>query len=167
MPRQLDYRSTSSHSADDVYATMVDPEYLHARLAQIGGPGADLLEYRADTEGASYVVRHGLDAKDLPSVVRSMLPGNLIIERNESWNRQDAGHYTGNVTVAIDGTPASAAGGMRLQDVNGGSELAIRATVTVNVLLIGGKIEAVVSEQVRNLLVAESQFTEKWLDNGR
>jgi hypothetical protein len=164
MSRQLDYRSTSSHPADEVYAAMVDPEYLHARLAEIGGPGADLLEHDADADGARYVVRHGLDAKDLPSVVRSMLPGTLVIERTEAWRRQQAGGYAGDVTVTIEGTPASAVGGMRLQDINGGSELAIRATVTVNVPLIGGKIETVVAEQVQALLAAEAAYTEKWLN---
>jgi Protein of unknown function (DUF2505). len=168
MARQIDYRSTSEYPADEVYATMVDPDYLRARLEQIGGKGAALLEHHADAEGAKYRLRHGLDAKHLPSVVRSVLPGDLVIERVESWTQQSAGRYAGEVEVIIRGTPASAVGGMRLRDTDGtASELLVRADVTVRVPLIGGKIEAVVAEQVQNLLKAETAFTRTWLSKDR
>jgi hypothetical protein len=168
MSRQIDYRSTSPYSADEVYATMVDPEYLRTRLEQIGGPGAGLLEHTADVQGAHYRLRHGLDAKDLPSVVRGVLPGDVTIERTERWTRQESGRYLGDVQVAIPGTPASAAGGMRLRDLpDGGSELNVRADVTVSVPLIGGKIEEIVADQVQRLLTAESAYTQQWLAGGR
>jgi hypothetical protein len=169
MSRQIDFRSVSPHTADEVYATMVDPAYLRARLEQIGGPGAGLLEHTADVQGARYRLRLGLDAKDLPSMVRSVLPGNLTIERDERWTRQDSGRYVGDVDVTIPGAPASATGGMRLRDLpDGGSELNVRADVRVSVPLIGNKIEGVVGEQVQRLLAAETAFTEAWLaGNGR
>jgi Protein of unknown function (DUF2505) len=169
MPRQIDYRSTYPQPADEVYATMVDPDYLRARLGRIGGPSAELLAHSADVGGARYRLRHGLDAKDLPSAVRRVLPGDLTIERNEQWTRQDGGRYLGDVKVTIRGAPASAAGGMRLRDLpDGGSELSVRADVEVSVPLIGGKIEGVVGEQVQKLLAAEAAFTQEWLtENSR
>jgi hypothetical protein len=164
MPRQIDFRSVSPHPADEVYATMVDPDYLRARLEQIGGPGAALLEHSADVQGARYRLRLGLDAKDLPSVVRSVLSGDVTIERDERWTRQDSGRYLGDVDVTIPGAPASATGAMRLRDVpDGGSELIVRTDVRVSVPLIGGKIEGVVGEQVQRLLAAETAFTQTWL----
>lgn len=164
MSRQIDYRSTSTYPADEVYATMVDPEYLESRLSRLGGRDAALLEHHADTESARYRLRHGMDAKDLPSMVRNVLPGDVVIERTESWTRKSAGHYHGEVEVLIKGTPASAAGGMRLRDLDGAeSELLVRADVTVKVPLLGGRIEGVIAEQVQNLLGAETQFTLEWL----
>jgi hypothetical protein len=164
MSRQIDFRSVSPHTADEFYATMVDPDYLRARLERIGGPGADLLEHSADVQGARFVVRQGIEAEDLPSVVRGVLPGNLTIERNERWTRQDSGRYAGKVDVTIHGAPASATGGMRLRDLpDGGSELNVRANAQVSVPLIGGKIEGVIAEQVQRLLTAETAFTQDWL----
>jgi hypothetical protein len=169
MPRQIDYRSTYPQPADEVYATMVDPDYLRARLGRIGGPSAELLAHSADVEGARYRLRHGLDAKDLPSLVRSVLPGELMIERSERWTRQDSGRYLGDVDVNMAGAPGSASGAMRLRDLpDGGSELSVRADVEVSVPLIGGKIEGVVGEQVQKLLAAEAAFTQEWLtENSR
>lgn len=168
MARPIDYRAASQYPADEVYATMVDPEYLRARLAEIGGPGAALTEHAADLESARYRLRHGLESSVLPSVVRSFVPGDLVIERTETLKRQGAGRYTGGVEVRIPGTPAAAAGTMRLADLDGGdgSELVVRAEVTVQVPLIGGRIEEVIAEQVRNLLAAETAFTLRWLGRG-
>ena len=163
MATQFDYRSTSTYPADEVYATMVDPDYLRARLAQIGGPGAALLEHSADTDTARYRLRHGIDPKNLPSVIRTVLPGKVVIERVETWRRQGAGDYTGDVGVTIPGTPGSATGTMRLRDIDGGSELHIRIEVTVNVPLLGGKVESMVSGHIKDLLAQESAFTQQWL----
>jgi hypothetical protein len=168
MARQIDYRSTSQFAADEVYATMVDPDYLRARLAELGGRDAALLEHHADAEGARYRLRHGLDARDLPPVVRTVLPGGIVVERAERWTRQGPGRYAGEVQVTIQAAPASAKGGMRLRDQDGGgSELQVRAEATVKVPIIGGKIEAVVAEQVENLLGMESEFTIRWLEKSR
>lgn len=168
MASQIDYRSTSTHSADDLYAAMVDPEFLKARLTQLGGPGAALVEHATDAEGARYTIRHGLESKDLPSVVRGLLPNPLVIERTENWKRHESGGYGGETSVTIRSTPASAMGGMRLRDLaEGGSEFLVRANVTVNVPLFGGRVEEVVGEQVKNLLAAESRFTAEWLAKPR
>lgn len=164
MPRSLDYRSTLQHSADEVYATMVDPDYLRARLDRLGGPGAELLEHRADADGARYRLRHGLSSADLPPLITALMPGDLVIERTETLVRKDVGRYAGNVSVDIRGIPASAASRLSLADrASGGSELDVHADVTVNVFLIGGRIEAVIAEQVKKLLAAETAFILDWL----
>lgn len=167
MPRSLDYRSTSQYSADEVYATMVDPDHLRARLVRLGGSHAELLEHRADPDGARYRLRHGLSPADLPPLVTALVSGDIVIERTETLVRKDVGRYAGNVSVDIRGTPASAAGRLHLVDLDGGgSELDIHADVTVNVPLIGGRIEAAIADQVKKLLAAETAFTLGWLDHG-
>jgi hypothetical protein len=164
MGSQIDYRCQWAFPADAVHAVMTDAEFLRARLAQMGGPGAALVEHTADEAGVRFTIRHGLAGEDLPAMVRGMLPDPLIIERTENWQRVDAGGYGGETSVTIRSTPASAAGAMRLRDVaEGGSEFLVRATVTVNVPLFGARVEAIVAEQVQNLLAAEAKFTEGWL----
>ena len=164
MPRQSEYRSASQFSADQIYAVMVDPEYLRTRLATIGGKGAALLDHTADADGARFRVQQGLESKDLPLVVRNFLSGDIVIERIEIWTRKEPGRYDGEAQVEIKGTPASAVGGMRLRDLDPStSELVVRTDVTVRVPIIGGKIESVVAEQVKGLLRIETEFTLEWL----
>lgn len=168
MARSLAYRITSPHPADEVYTVMVDPAFLTARLEQMGGPGARLMEHTADADSARYRLRHGLAASDLPPFVASFLPGEVVIDRTETLRREEAGRYSGDVSVLIRGTPATASGRMRLADLStDGSEFHVHADVTVQVPLIGGKIEAIVAEHVQRLLEAETAFTLDWLARTR
>jgi hypothetical protein len=164
MPREFDYRSAWPYPADEVYATMTDPEYLRARLARIGGPGAALLEHHSDADGVRYRLRHGLDAQDMPAAIRTVMPGNITIERAESWKKKGPGRYDATATVTIHNTPASAAGDMRLHEANPGSELLLRLDISVKVPLIGGRIEDVVVGRIGELFDLETQFTREWLE---
>ncbi len=159
MSRQSEYRSNTAYSAERFFTTMVDPDYLRERLAKIGGKDAALLEHTADANGARFRVRQGLDSRDLPGVVRNLLSGDIVIERTETWTRSGPGSYRGDAQVVIKGTPASATGTMSLGDTGGGSELVVRTDVTVQVPIIGGKIESVVAEKVKELLGTETEFT--------
>lgn len=163
MPHQIDFRSPSAFPADRFFATMVDAEFLRTRLQRMGGPGAALLEHTADTDGARYRLRHGIDKSNLPPLVQSLVPGNLVIERTEALRRVGPGAYDGDVNVTVPGTPVSAVGRMNLNDVPNGSEFVVHADVTVNVPLFGGRIEETIAEQVRNLLIAETEFTQQWM----
>ena len=99
----------------------------------------------------------------LPPLVQTLVPGNLVIERTETIRQLGPGDYDGSVDVQIPGAPVRAEGRMQLRDAPGGSEFGVEAEVLVNVPLIGGRIEETVAEQVRNLLVAETAFTQEWL----
>ncbi len=163
MSRPIDYRSSSEYPADAVAAVMLDADYLKARLVQLGGPGAAVKEHSADDTGGRYRIRHGVDQAALPSIVSSLVTGNLVIDRTETLRRAAPGRWAGDVDVRIPGTPASAVGSLRLTDTASGSELVVHADVTVNIPFLGGKIESVIAEQVRALLVAETAFTLDWL----
>jgi hypothetical protein len=56
MSRQFDYRATPPHPAAAVFAAMVDADCLRARLAQLGGRNAALLEHEADAEHARFLL---------------------------------------------------------------------------------------------------------------
>lgn len=163
MSSQFDYRATSPHPSSAMFTAMVDADCLRARLEQLGGPGAALLEHEADAESARFRVRHGLDPATMPSVVRSFLPSDLVIERLETWGRSGDGRYTGMADVDVPGTPAVATAQMGLRDAVAGSELRVQTDVTVKVPLLGGRIEASVGEQILKLLQAENAFTLNWM----
>jgi Protein of unknown function (DUF2505) len=163
MSRPIDYRSTSPFPAERMYAAMSDPQYLRDRLARLGGKGAGLVEHTATGPDVRYRLRQGLDKDLLPPIAQSFVPGDLVIERAESIHPDPAGGYRGDVDVRVPGAPVAAAGSMRLTTAGTGSAFAVHADVKVNVPLFGGRIEAVVAEQVQRLLAAETAFTLEWI----
>lgn len=164
MPHRIDYSHSSPHAVDEVAAVMLDEEFLRARLAKLGGPGAALLEHHRDEDGGGrYRLRQGVDRAMLPSFVSSLVSGNLVIERDEGLRREAPGRYGGTVDVRIAGAPVTATGSMELADADGGSRLRIRADVSVPVPFLGGKIEKSIGDAVRMLLEAETRFTTDWM----
>ena len=160
MPRSIDYRATSAHPADRVYAAMVDRALLEKQMQHLGGPGAGVTRYETTADGVRYTLRHGIASVDLPSVVTSFIPGgDLKIDRTEHWRADGSGSYDGTGSVQVVGTPATARSVMRIADVDDGSEVRIRAEVTVKVPLVGGRIEEAVAGQIAQLLEAETTFT--------
>src|SRR5918998_6236924 len=95
MPHRIDYSHSPPHAVDEVAAVMLDEEFLRARLAKLGGPGAALLEHHLDDGGGRYRLRQGVDRAMLPSFVSSLVSGNLVIERSEALRRDAAGRYGG------------------------------------------------------------------------
>lgn len=158
MPSRFEHRATFPAPADDVFSTLVDEAFLTARLRDIGGKSAALLDHETSGDVAAYRLRQGVDASRLPGAVRSIVNGDLIVEREERWRGfESAGRAT------INGVPAQISSRGLLTARGDGSELLIRAEVKVSIPLVGGKIEKVVAEQVTKLLAAEAEYAEKWL----
>jgi len=162
MATSLEHRSSFAATADVVYETLVDEAFLTARLRDIGGKGAALLDHSRDGHRTTFRMRQGVDAAKLPGAIRSILKGDLVVEREERWG-PDGGVYAGTSRVTIGGVPGEIQGRSRIAGKDSGATLAISAQVKVSIPLIGGKLETVVAEQVGKLLAAEAEYAEKWL----
>jgi hypothetical protein len=164
MARRIEHRSRSRWDAKTVYTTLVDPAYLADRLVVLGGPGARLAEHHVQRDGGvTYRLRHGVDAKDLPPAVRTLLGGNLTIDRTETWRPDPAGGYRGTTSVTIPAMPGELGATTRLTGEQG-SELVLDGSVRIPIPLVGGKVEETVADQISRLLDSEHTFTEEWLD---
>lgn len=171
MSRQFDYRTDAEVAAARMFAATVDADCIRARLAELGGPNAALLEHRADADSARFRVRHGLNTDDLPPAVRGFVPGAIEIDRLETWTRSGEGTYDAHADVDVRATPASATATMRLADKNPGtagdtgtegSTFHVHTDVTVRVPLLGGRIEESVGGQINQLLALETAFILDW-----
>ncbi|HEX3649149.1 MAG TPA: DUF2505 domain-containing protein [Pseudonocardiaceae bacterium] len=163
MARRIDHRSRSRWDARTVYAALVDEGCLKQRLAALGGQNAEIVARTVDAGGAALKLRHGVAAKDLPPAVRTLLGGDLRIDRTETWRVDPAGGYSGTVAVTIPSMPGQMGGKQRLRDTGSGSELVVDASVEIPIPFVGGRIEETVVQQISSLLDAEHKFTEEWL----
>jgi hypothetical protein len=162
MARRIEHHTTSPHSAETVFGAMVDETYLRDRLAAVGGNDAELVSFSSGNGKTSYQLKQGVPAEHLPSLAKSLLGGDLVIQRVESWTL--AG-LTGTVEVTIGGVPGRLDGTFSLAPSGGGSKLTLNGQVKVSIPLMGGKLEAMIAEQVAELLDKESEFTSEWLAN--
>ena len=158
MPTRFEHRATFPAPAASVYSALVDRGFLEERLRVLGGKSDAVTEYTRTGDEVTYRLRQGIEAEKLPGAVRSLLKGDLVVEREESW-QPDGGGYAATGRATISGVPGEIKSRSRLA----GGELVITAEVRVGIPLVGGKLEGVIAEQVRKLLAAESELAGKWL----
>lgn len=149
-------------SPEQVYALLTDRTFLEQRLADTGGSDPSVVRLDTTDGGATVVVRQSIPASVLPSMVASMISGDPVTERTETW-RSDGDSRVADLSVVIKGAPASLKGTMTLSVSGIGSTLAVDGSATVPIPLFGGKIEAIVVEQVRGLLDREAEYTSRAL----
>ncbi|GAB2824495.1 DUF2505 domain-containing protein [Lentzea nigeriaca] len=160
MARRIEHHTTSPHSAEKVFGALVDETYLRDRLAAIGGNDAELVTFTTTDTRTSYQLKQGVPAEHLPSIAKSLLGGDLVIQRVENWAA-----LAGTVEVTINGVPGRLDGGFTITDNGSGSKLSLAGEVKVSIPLMGGKLEKLIAEQVVVLLNKESEFTSEWLAN--
>jgi hypothetical protein len=159
MARRIEHRSTSERSAVEVYRALIDSDYLAARLEELGGSTATLVQHVGTEDGARFQTRQGVPVDKLPSLARTVVGGDLLIDRSESWRREEDGHYTGEIAAEVAGAPCSITGSMWLRDIVAPTGTAVSVTVP----FVSGKLEDLVVDQVQKMLVDEDNFTAAWL----
>ena len=164
MARSIEHRARFDADADTVHATLLDADYLHARLAELGGKDAALQAHEVHGDTARIALRQGVPVEFLPSVVRRFTGDDLVLDRAEHWKPRSGGGWRADVEVTVRGLPGSITGTQELTDTGGGSELVLAGTTTVPVPLVSARIEETVAGQVTALLGFESDFTQRWLN---
>jgi hypothetical protein len=162
MSTRFEHRATYSQPAGTVYATLVDRAFLDERLRALGGKGAAVVAYEGSGDQVNVKLRQGLDAERLPGAVRAILKGDLIVEREERWQREGDTHVA-TARATISGVPGEINSRIRVGAVGDGAEVVTTAEVKVGIPLVGGKLEGVIAEQVGKLLAAEAEFAGKYL----
>lgn len=172
MARRIEHRSTSKWPAARIHGALIDIDYLKERLAEFGGSNTELVEHSSTDEETHFQIRQGVRAEQLPAVVRTVVGGDLVLDRSESWRYQEPGRYTGEVAAAIPRVPGSITGSMWLSDLEPstdaegevrGSEFVVQGSVGISVPFVAGRVEALAAERIQQLLAEEAQFTDDWL----
>lgn len=162
MASRIEHRTTFSADLATAWDAVAGEEALRERLEQIGGDDAELLEYVAAATGVRYKLRQGISSDKLPSAVRTLHRGDLVVEREQTWTTSgDA--YTGEAKASVHGVPGEIIAKTSLTGDGERTTLVNSGHVKVRIPLVGGKLETVIAEQVTKLLEREAEFVAKWL----
>jgi hypothetical protein len=94
-------------------------------------------------------VRPGLG---LPSFAKKFVGEEINIVQQESWTSQEVA----DVRVTIPGKPGDMVGTARLVESGGGTTETVDLTIKVNIPLVGGKIEGLISDLLLKALKTEN-----------
>lgn len=158
MATALSVAHTLPAAPDAVFALITDREFLEGQLAETGGGNPEVVKIETVDGVTTVVTRQSIPSSVLPSMVASMIPGDPVTERTEVWKAEGDG-YAATIAVVVKGAPASIKGTMALTPAAGGSSLAVNGSAAVPIPMFGGKVEAIIVEQVGKLLASEAEYT--------
>lgn len=160
MTSHVELQHRYPESPERMREVLTDPAYLRDKLRAVGGPRAELVSREEDEHAVTVVLRHTVPAGTLPSIVRTVLSGDLAIRRTESWNSSG-----GSVHSVVDGAPGTITGTMWFDPDPAGCVLSMQLEAKVPLPLIGGKVEKAITGSVAKLMATEYDFTLRWLRN--
>jgi Protein of unknown function (DUF2505) len=162
MTSRIEHRAELPYGVSEVFAAQSSKPALLARLANLGGDNAALLDYTTLPDGVRYHLRQGVSAEKLPSLVRTLHPGDLFVDRHESWTTAGE-NYAGIATATVTGMPGEITARTDLKAEGEHTVLHITGEVKIRLPLVGGKLESFVAEQITQLLTRETEYSAQWL----
>ena len=151
-------------SVERVHGAFCNRDYWLARLAESGADIYSLDSMRDDGSGCLDVcTTQTMRAAGLPAVVNQLHRGDLSVVREEHWGPIVDGQALGTLRAHIRGAPVSISGNAVLGPADGGSHFQMTATVEVRIPLLGGKVETMIGQHMKELLRLEKEFTMAYL----
>jgi hypothetical protein len=162
MASRIEHHAEFSQGVDEVFAAQTSEPALRARLAEVGGENAALLDYTPTADGVRFTLRQGVAADKLPSIVRTLRSGDLAVDRQENWTRAGEG-YAGTAKATVSGVPGEINVRTELSAEGGKTVLRANGEVKIRIPLVGGKIEGFVADEITKLLKREVELSAQWL----
>ncbi|WP_216902809.1 DUF2505 domain-containing protein [Nocardia alni] len=160
MATPLEFTANYAHSTTAVRAAFTDEQYWKDRLAEVGGPGAQLDSYSYDGTTLRVAMTQTIPPEDLPAAITAIKPNGLVIPRTETYVESEA---SGTFEAYVVDAPAQVRGTVTMSGDETHSRGVVSGTVEVTIPVFGKKIEKAVAEKLLELLAAEAEFTDNWI----
>lgn len=142
----------------DVRAMLADRTYRDQVLVAQGSVSGSV-DLEVDGATMTVVVDQVRPADDIPSYARKFIGDQINIVRREEWTAVDQA----GLDVTIPGKPGQMAGSISLVENGGSTAVNVDVAITVNIPLVGGRIEKLIADLLRRALRDEEQAGRAYL----
>jgi hypothetical protein len=142
----------------DVSAMLDDPAYRDEVMHAQGGVSGTF-EIETDGDVTTAVADQVQPATGLPSFATKFVGSEINIVQREEWSSAE---YA-DLHVTIPGKPGQMTGSISLVEDGGTTTETVDVEITVNIPLVGGKIEKLIGDMLRKALRAEERVARDYL----
>ena len=154
---------TYDATPDEVFAMLSDPNFREKVCAAQGVVSS---EVRLTPTGSGFdlEIDQVQNTAGLPSIAKKIVGDTTEVTLKESW-RDASG---GSLEIIAPGKPTSASGTITLAPSGtGGTTETVELDVKVKVPLIGGKLESLMGDNIKNGMDVEQTVAAAWLAGER
>lgn len=142
----------------EVDAMLSDPDFRE-RACQAQGAIQQTVSISEEPDGLTVVVDQVQTADGIPGFARKFVGDEINLVQTEVWHdAENAG-----VEVVIPGKPGQMTGTINLSESGGVTTERVEMEITVNIPLVGGKIENLIADLLRKALKAENSVGRDYL----
>ncbi|PTR30484.1 uncharacterized protein DUF2505 [Rhodococcus sp. OK519] len=168
MPKRFEFSAEFEHPVERVHALLTDETYWRSRIPPESRGTVEVVG-AVDGDGRPLVtvtMIETVDADSFPSLVRTVVRGEMRMQRVDSWSPVGDGRASGRVEGTSTGIPVVIDGVYELRPHRGGAVLDVRGSVTVKVPLIGGRIEVLARQMVGQMVARDRDAARHRLAEG-
>ncbi len=143
---------------EQVHAMLADPAFRE-KVCDAQGVLRHSVRIDRDGTGMRVVVDQVQAADGVPGFARKFVGDEINIVQSEDWGSRESGA----IEVTIPGKPGDMSGTAVLVEDAAGTTESVDLGVTVNIPLVGGKIEGLIADLLRKALRAEHRVGVEWL----
>ena len=161
-PMHFRHELSYDASPDDVYEMLADPAFREKVSAALDVVSAEVAIDRRD-DGFSLVNDQVQRTEGLPTFARKFAGETTRAIQTEEWPDRAGG----SLKIDAPGKPSSIVGTIALVPAGSGTTEVVELDIKVKVPLLGGKLEGLLEEQVRNGMDVEHEVGQSWLRGER
>jgi hypothetical protein len=142
----------------EVDAMLMDPSFRE-RACDAQGAIRKTVSIAEEPDGVTVVVDQVQTAEGIPGFARKFVGDEINLVQTETWTDAE----NAEVEVVIPGKPGEMTGTISLSESGGVTTERLEMTIKVNIPLVGGKIENLISDLLRKALQAENAVGRDYL----
>ena len=141
-----------------VGAMLDDPTYRDDVVAAQGGSQGKVT-FEQDGDTVVVEVSQLQPAEGIPGFAKKFVGDEIHLVQREEWTAADHA----DLHVTIPGKPGQMVGSIELSEDGGTTTETVDVVITVNIPLVGGKIEKLIGDLLRKALRAEEKVAHDYL----
>ena len=138
------------HSFDKPAATVIkmfsDRAYFERKYKELKVDDLEVLECEKSGNKFRIKCRYKITNNAIPDFAKKFMGDKSTVTQQDAW---DTGSMTGKLDIEIKGAPVKVSADMTLKNEGAGSANNLKWNVSCGIPLIGGKLEAVVSDDIK------------------
>ncbi|SNT43636.1 DUF2505 domain-containing protein [Rhodococcoides kyotonense] len=161
MSRDFEFTVSSEHTPEEVYEALNSEEQWLARFEKAQKTDGYTLT-KHEHGGLTVDITDEIGTSELPGFVKKVVRGTLLVTRTDSWGPLEGDRADGTLVGGTSAIPASVDGTLTLRPQGTGALLTVKGTSTVKIPLIGGKIESLINDMIKDMVEQETEETNDW-----
>ena len=152
------------HSFDKPAATVIkmfsDRAYFERKYKELKVDDLEVLECEKSGNKFRIKCRYKITNNAIPDFAKKFMGDKSTVTQQDSW---DTAPMTGRLEIEIKGAPVKVSADMSLKNEGTGSANHLKWNVSCGIPLIGGKLESVISDDIKSRAKADIAASRKIL----